>query len=496
MNSLTYAAALLASSPECLIGVVCRYSRRVSADALARSTTVVPAPRQQYDDSLAAFVVRFVVPGVIATTLIAVGSLGVGWIPVDSAAAVPFLNAFRGSTLGTIASSVFVAIGVGMLLHAWLQLGQGVTHGLVDGVRRQWLALAAWSVPLLLTPPLFSRDVYSYVAQGRLMAADINPYDYGPSVLPGAMSDGVDPLWADAPAPYGQLFLTFAQVIAHLTGQNVFIAALLFRILAVVGVALIAWSVPKIAEYCGVDPAKALWLAVLNPLVLVHFISGAHNDALMIGAIAAGLALIAVRHPIWGIGAIALGGAIKGTGLIALPFAGLMWAGPGATKSAVVRAWAGAATIAVGVLAFFGWFTGTGISWLSAMSAPGEVRTWLSPPTAIGMAIGYPLELISPGAVDTSVVVVRAIFMIVGLGLILYLILRPPGGSAVRALGLALLVVVLFGPVVQPWYLLWALPLLAAAGLSRREENVVVGGTLALSLFSLGSHFLDGVWYH
>ena len=40
-------------------------------------------------------------------------------------------------------------------------------------------------MPLLLTPPLFSRDVYSYVAQGKLMAGGFNPYLTGPSVMGG-----------------------------------------------------------------------------------------------------------------------------------------------------------------------------------------------------------------------------------------------------------------------------------------------------------------------
>ncbi len=42
---------------------------------------------------------------------------------------------------------------------------------------RRWSAiLTAWTAPLLLAPPLFSRDVYAYLAQGRLLAEGYDPY--------------------------------------------------------------------------------------------------------------------------------------------------------------------------------------------------------------------------------------------------------------------------------------------------------------------------------
>ena len=44
---------------------------------------------------------------------------------------------------------------------------------------------------------------------------------------------------------------------------------------------------------CGVDPAVATWLGLLSPLVAVHAISGAHNDALLAGLVVAALAVAA-----------------------------------------------------------------------------------------------------------------------------------------------------------------------------------------------------------
>ncbi|MFM2437662.1 MAG: hypothetical protein RLZ55_473, partial [Actinomycetota bacterium] len=61
------------------------------------------------------------------------------------------------------------------------------------------------------------------------------------------------------------------------------------------------------------------------------------------------------------------------------------------------------------------------------------------------------------------------------------------GRSATRAAGLALMATVFLGPVVQPWYVLWGLPLLVAAGLRRNEFRIVLLGTSLLTLHALAT---------
>ena len=62
-------------------------------------------------------------------------------------------------------------------------------------------------------------------------------------------------------------------------------SALVMRLLALLGVYLIARYLPRLARACGVEPSLAVWAGLLNPLVLMHFVSGAHNDALMLGLV-------------------------------------------------------------------------------------------------------------------------------------------------------------------------------------------------------------------
>src|SRR5579884_1366742 len=84
-----------------------------------------------------------------------------------------------------------VAVYGGLLLLMRVWYGLIRTLSQVPGVPvRKLVAVAAlWVVPLLLAPPLFSRDVYSYAAQGEMMSHHISPYHYGPGVLGAAPSE-------------------------------------------------------------------------------------------------------------------------------------------------------------------------------------------------------------------------------------------------------------------------------------------------------------------
>ena len=467
----------------------------MSTESLGQVTTTAISPAAP-QDSLPAFFARSVVPGLVGTALIGAGAVGVGWVPVKgSLPAPPLIDVLQSTTFGTIAAACSLIVGVVILLLAWLQLGTELTRSGSTDLRRLWMTLAAWSVPLLLTPPLFSRDVYSYVAQGKLMAGGFNPYLTGPSVMPGWVNDGVDPLWADATSPYGQVFLLFGRLFSDIAGPSAFSMALMFRVLAVVGVAILAWAVPVLAKAYGVNPARALWLGVLNPLVFMHFISGAHNDALMIGLIAAGFALVVRKHPYFGVLLITLGAAVKPIGLVALPFAGLLWAGQGAPMTLVVRRWVQSAAVALTVMVGLAFASGTGFGWLNAVATPASVKTWLSTPTAAGMAIGAVVDVGGFNATDTLIAAFRVLATVAALAFIAYLCLRPGTRNPVRAAGLAFLALVVLGPAVQPWYLLWCLPLLAATALTKIETKWMIYGTVGLTLFSLVSHLCDGAGY-
>jgi len=431
---------------------------------------------------------RYALPGFVGSLLLTVGAFGVGWLPLKTGVVeIAYVDALRGTTLGTLVSRALVFVGIALLLQAWLILGHDLLadrtdpHALPNTPASTIAAiLVAWSAPLLIAPPLFSRDVYSYFAQGRVLAIGQNPYDTGVAVVNDWFQDGVDPMWAETPTPYGPFWLLLARGVANFATEQPALAALVFRVVALLGVALLAIYLPRLAQAHGIDPAKALWLGVLNPLVIMHFVAGAHNDALMAGLIVMGLALVLQRHAVIGTAAIALAAAIKPIALLALPFSGLIWAGMQAGWWRRIRAWALSLLVTAAVFTLASVLAGVGLGWIGALSTPGEVRTWLSPPTAVGMLVGGLTSAAGLTVDDAMVVSIsRLIGTVAALGIVAWLALRPEGRSPTRGAALAFLTVVLLGPVVQPWYLLWFLPLFAATGLRPvplRMAIILIGG--------------------
>lgn len=449
----------------------------------------LPEPRVPADDSQERlwpnFVLRLILPGVIATLLISVGALGVGWLPVDTVVAdLPVVNALRGTPIGEFVAKFAVIAGVILLIQSWLALGYETMKGRILDYRQLWLVAAAWIAPLLVAPPLFSRDVYSYFTQGRLWIAGLNPYEDGTASIPGWFNDGGDPMWSQSKTPYGQLFLLLERGVVAFSGPHPFTGAIVFRVIALIGIGLIAWSLPRLAQWGGIDPAKALWLGVLNPLVILHFVSGSHNDALMVGLVCAGLLLAVERYAWAGVILVTLAGAVKPIGLLALPFVGLIWAGMNSSWVRRVTIWVATGAISLVVLALFGALTHSGFGWINALSTPGSVRTWLSIPTAIGMIFGGLIETIGIGTVDSAVDITRLIGLVATILILFWLCLKPEGRTPVRGAALAFLVLVLLGPIVQPWYLLWSIPLFAVSGLPGWQFRVATIGTVFLTVDS------------
>jgi alpha-1,6-mannosyltransferase len=434
---------------------------------------------------------RYALPGFVGSLILAVGALGVGWLPleggfVDAGALEPL----RGTTFGQLLSRAFVFVGVALLLQAWLILGHDLLAGPDDphSLRNTPPAtlvtvLVAWVAPLVLAPPLFSRDVYSYFAQGRVVDSGQDPYETGVAVVDGWFENGADPMWAETPTPYGPVWLLFARGVANFAPDQPALGAIAFRLAALAGLALLVIYVPRLAFAHGIDASAAMWIGVLNPLVIMHVVSGAHNDALMIGLIVMGFALATQKHPALGAIAVSAAAAVKPIALLALPFIGLMWAGLRAGWVPRIRAWVLALLLCIAVFTAASLLAGVGPGWIGALGTPGEVRTWLSPATAIGMLLGM-LTTAAGITIDDALVVTvtRLVGTIAALAIVAWLILRPEGRSPVRGAALAFLTVIILGPVIQPWYLLWILPLFAVTGLSPVQLRVTI---LVIAGFSL-----------
>jgi len=192
--------------------------------------------------------------------------------------------------------------------------------GLQTGGWQSMVASAAfWLAPLLLSVPLFSRDTYSYLAQGALLRDGLDPYTVAPVDNPNPLLDNVSPIWTITTAPYGPAFIMIARLITMLVGNHVIAGTMLLRLCMLPGLALLIWATPRIARHIGANVPIALWICALNPLVIIHLMGGVHNEMLMVGLMMAGIALTFTNHPVAGaslIGCVAILGAMTAAGAV------------------------------------------------------------------------------------------------------------------------------------------------------------------------------------
>jgi hypothetical protein len=204
----------------------------------------------------------------------------------------------------------------------------------------------------------------------------------------------------------------------------------------------------------------------------------------MVGLVCIAMAIALKGHFIAGVVVATLALGIKPVAIVLLPFLALIAAGNGASWARRVRYGVIAGVIALSTLFVTSALAETGpFGWIGSLSTPGTVKSWLSPTTALGMLIGGPIRLLGFGnVVDTSVGVTRLIGSVILAIVLVMLVLRPAGRSATRGVALSFVALVVLGPVVQPWYLLWSIPLLAVTGLSHKQVRLMV---IAIAAFTI-----------
>jgi alpha-1,6-mannosyltransferase len=370
-----------------------------------------------------------------------------------------------------------VAVYGGMLLfvRVWYGLVQTLRHRPGAPIRPLAWMLAAWVIPLLVVAPLFSRDVFSYAAQGEMMSHHINPYAYGPGTIgSGQFVNPVDKLWLNTPAPYGPLFLMVDGWFASASGHNAMVTVLFLRFLSVLGVGLIAYCIPKLAKAYGRDPGSAFVLAVLNPLTLLALIGGVHNDAIMVGLLLAGITAAKLKHPVWGVILCTMAAAIKVPAAMGIIYVAWDWAGPGVGWRVRVRPAVKAVLVALAVMLALSLLSGLGWGWIANLGTPGTVRSWMAPATAVGLVISGGLHVLGVGVgIGGVLTVTRALGLLGAAGIAVHCLRHSQRLGTLNALGISLLMFVLLGPVVQPWYLTWGIILMAPVVMGRMRTLVL-----------------------
>lgn len=447
---------------------------------------IVPEPYEEGVTPLRQLLLRPALIGLVAVVAIVVGAsqtsspFTLTKVPGSWFFGIPPRSLVPGSTpppgQGLFVGVVLVYAGMVVMMRAWYDLYRVTVRHPGIPVRKLAPVFVVWVLPLLVVAPLFSRDVYSYAAQGEMMSHGINPYSYGPGVL-GVNSwvNPVDPLWLNVTSPYGPLFLAMAGAIVNLSGHNALLSVLGLRGLAVIGVVLIAVFLPRLARSYGFDGTTAFALVLLNPLVLLHLVGGAHNDALMLGLLVAGLAMARTGRPVVGVALVALATAVKVPAAIGVVYIGWEWLGDGVPWRQRVRPMISAFLVAGAVMAAVTEAVGLGWGWVRALGTPDSVKSYLDPATALGLLAGDLARGV--GFADHArgiLSIVRGLFFLAAILVGAYLLLRSDRKTSGRALGLTMLAVTVLGPVTQPWYIVWAVVFLGAVAEGRVRSFVIL----------------------
>ncbi|WP_083862754.1 alpha-(1-_6)-mannopyranosyltransferase A [Gordonia soli] len=476
--------------------------------------------------------------GAVGSVLVAIGAFGVADIPrahpVAADAGFAWMSYGHGKTL----SATVFWLGVAAMVIAWIRLGRrlAVRPERSDGPATEhpttpapslralrWWALM-WSVPMLVTVPIYSRDVYAYLAQAAVFRAGFDPYADGPAHYPGPLLDSMAQVWATTTAPYGPFFMALTRGVVEVTGDHVILGVIAVRLVMVPGLLLALWAIPRIARTFGASARMGLWLVLFNPMVVIHLVGGPHVELLLLGVVVTGLALVLGRRHVLGTAVLGLAVSIKVTAGIAIPFVVWIWlshlrdqrtaadgdpdaaaaahAGPadgqaavgvaggekptGISTRTVVGVFAAVTLIPVAVFAVCTVALGLGLGWLTGLGWADRIINWFTVPTVVAHAVTLIAAPFTALNIQPVLSVTRLVAQVVLAVLLVWLWwrYRRDARSAMVGMAWAMAAVLVLEPSTLPWYYTWLLGVLVAFTLPPRVRALIVGvSTFMLIVF-------------
>jgi alpha-1,6-mannosyltransferase len=280
------------------------------------------------------------------------------------------------------------------------------------------------------------------VAQGKVVASGLSSATPLHLLGHSVWLSGVDPKYLHGPSIYGPGAVDLSALFATVSGGHPWIAVECWRLAVIAALVLCSWGVARVAATRGANPVEAVIAGVANPGVLIIFVAGIHNDAVMIALVVAGIALAVTKRPWWALGVAALAVTVKAPAALAvLAIAWWCWNGTWHRRAMAMVA---ALTMTVGVLVVTGVGSGGGFTWLRSASI-GTVASSFS---------------VLPGGIASSATA-NAVQLAGILAAVVLVLSVPRGRSWVGALAVGFAVMALCAANPQPWYLLWALPIVA-----------------------------------
>lgn len=392
---------------------------------------------------------------------------------------------------------MILVLGSVLLSWVWWRLRP---HEGLAAVQRPGLLVALWSLPFLLTPPQLTGDPVLYADLGWIVGQGENPYVIGLTGAGGPYAAGVDDLWAGHGVAYPPLTLWINAALVALAGAHPWYGIIAQRIPAIAGVVLIGVLLPRIAALLrpgahdlATWQARATWWGLLNPLLVVHFVGGAHNDALMAGVVLLAIWVVLALPAGWArwlLAPVLVGVAMalkQQAGLAVLPVAGLPILAQLRATPLPRRLWlfgvrvAGVTAVAVATFVAISVASGLGFGWLNWLNLMGAAGT----PAPFWILQDWGGEALLQAGIDPA-----GYRRFVGLGsnvvllAVLACIVVWWSARPLQAAGWAALAIAVLGQSMHPWYLPWAMALLGLGPMTRRQRVWVGGFAMAFVVWN------------
>lgn len=406
--------------------------------------------------------------GLVGTAALAVGSCnpdfshhpdGWQWAPAD----------FVAAHLTDTVAGLLLFVGMILIVTGWWILRPRLGGSAVRPIP----ILVLWSLPLLLVPPVLTGDPFAYADAGWIFRNGENPYGVGLGGLGGPFAAAVDPLWLGGSVAWPPLSIVVSALGIEFMGFHPYWGVIGQRVFALIGVALIAGLLPAVGRKVGSQAAWLAWFGILNPIVVVHFVGGAHMDALAVGVVVLAF-WVTVRQPRGAVFALLTSAALVGlamglkqyTGLAIVAVAGLPIRTSLDTVSRPVGIWmlgwrsALATAIAVAVFVGTSFATGLGMGWSEELGRwydnegsdyPAGRNLTFTPSSLLGDALAHigAFAGIEGRSVHQAV---AAGVSLLGLAVVLLLLLTRPH-RPLEVLAWGSLAVAASFQTLHPWYL-------------------------------------------
>jgi Glycosyltransferase family 87 len=348
---------------------------------------------------------------------------------------------------------------------------------------------------LLFVPLLFSRDVYSYAYYGRIAGIyGGNPYVQTPLDHSGdVLWNYVGPKWVDTPAVYGPAWTALSAALSKVLPRPADHVEF-YRFLAIAASLLTCAVIVRVSR--KLSPARtAFALAAFgaNPVVIFHAAGGGHVDLLVALAIASALALVARGRELPAVAILAVGALIKAT--VALPLVLLLaWCvarrQPSERRRTALTHGGVAAAIGLVFAAPYLQLSDPTLGLTELVHHEG----WLAPSAGLDRVLSFvsfgwlgwvPRVIFGIVLVVALVWIGRAVW---GRTVAVRELERQPALGSVRELGAAwgwaLVTLLLLGPVLLPWYVVPAMPLVALLPRAPRRALIATSSLMAVTLWS------------